>query len=751
MELNKCFGCMEEIQGYPCPHCGFDPRSVKGIEYALPMGTILAGKYLVGRVLGQGGFGITYVGWDIALERKVAIKEYYPSGQVSRNPGSRGLTWYTSVQSQQAKQNGTQIFLKEARKMSKVDDIPNVVRVRDLFQENETAYIVMDFVEGETLKARLEKTGPLPWEQAKGIFLPAIQAMEQVHKAGLVHRDISPDNLMLTPDGKVKILDLGAAKDLSVNNGASSMQVAKGGFSPFEQYTQRGSSGPWTDVYAMAATVYYTLTGKLPPVATDRVVEDTISWEEPGLKALSAQALEALQKAMVISAKNRMQSMEELEKGLYSTTVKPEPAPAPQPVLETQPEPQPAPETKPESQPEQEVKPEPQPTPEPAPQAQSEPKPEAGKKSGKKLWIAAAAVIAVVLCGALVWANAGKPADDTNTAAFAATTPTTAPTTVPTVAATAAPTTEMPVSIPSPATLQSLAEEYGRKKVVAAGDHFAVGIKPDGSCIAAGNPKPNVSSWTGMCSLSACGDTVAGLRSDGTVVCSDPTLNVRNWKDIVQIDYFEGLWGEDHHIVGLTSSGKVVAEGTNRYGECDVSGWEDIVDVAAGATHTVGLRSDGTVVACGNNEYGQCNVSDWVGIVDVAAARYAVYGLTSDGHILVTGQKPLYEGGLVDAVLEVPTPEVSGWDNIVAILASCEGGDGCDYVVGIREDGTIVTNRSTWAYLDDGDIESFQDVQCIDVASWGYTICVDSYGKVRAVGWDVDGTRIVDTWSLMKK
>ena len=178
MELNKCFGCMEEIQGYPCPHCGFDPRSVRGIEYALPMGTILAGKYLVGRVLGQGGFGITYVGWDIALERKVAIKEYYPSGQVSRNPGSRGLTWYTSVQSQQAKQNGTQIFLKEARKMSKVDDIPNVVRVRDLFQENETAYIVMDFVEGETLKARLEKTGPLTWAQAKNIFLPAIQAME---------------------------------------------------------------------------------------------------------------------------------------------------------------------------------------------------------------------------------------------------------------------------------------------------------------------------------------------------------------------------------------------------------------------------------------------------------------------------------------------------------------------------------------------------------------------------------------------
>lgn len=216
------------------------------------------------------------------------------------------------------------------------------------------------------------------------------------------------------------------------------MQVAKGGFSPFEQYTQRGSSGPWTDVYAMAATVYYTLTGKLPPVATDRVVEDTISWDEPGLKALSAQALEALQKAMVISAKTRMQSMEELEKGLYSTTVKPEPAPAPQPMQETRPEPQPASEVKPKSQPEQEAKPESQPTPEPTPQAKAE----AGKKSGKKLWIAAAAVIAVVLCGALIWANAGKPADDTNTAAFAATTPTTTPT----AAATAAPTTTATVA-----------------------------------------------------------------------------------------------------------------------------------------------------------------------------------------------------------------------------------------------------------------------------------------------------------------
>ena len=142
--------------------------------------------------------------------------------------------------------------------------------------------------------------------------------MEQVHQAGLVHRDLSPDNLMLTPTGDVKILDLGAAKDLSINSGASSMQVAKSGFSPLEQYVHRGSSGPWTDVYAMAATIYYAITGTLPPNAVDRLACDTLSWAEPKLKLLPAAARDALQKALTVQFKNRTQSMHELEQGLFS-------------------------------------------------------------------------------------------------------------------------------------------------------------------------------------------------------------------------------------------------------------------------------------------------------------------------------------------------------------------------------------------------------------------------------------------------
>ena len=329
MELSKCFGCMEDFRGYPCPSCGYDPAKDKQMEYALPLQTILYGKYLVGKVLGQGGFGITYIGWDIALERKVAIKEYYPSGQVSRSPGTRNLTWYTTEAAEQAHRDGIQMFLKEARKMSKVDGIPGVVRVLDLFQENGTAYIVMEFIEGVTLKAKLQQTGPLPWEQVRELFLSVIQTMAQVHKAGLVHRDLSPDNIMLLPDGSVKILDLGAAKDLSINSGASSMQVAKSGFSPLEQYTQRGGSGPWTDVYSMAATIYYTLTGKLPPNAIDRLDKDTLSWENAALLALPPQTLKALQKAMAVQAQNRTQSMDVLGQGLMGKKQSPQPQTVP--------------------------------------------------------------------------------------------------------------------------------------------------------------------------------------------------------------------------------------------------------------------------------------------------------------------------------------------------------------------------------------------------------------------------------------
>ena len=310
MQFNRCFGCMEEIQGYPCPHCGFDPR-VQQDNFVLPRGTVLCGHYVVGRVLGQGGFGITYIGFDLSLQRKVAIKEFYPRGLASRFATmSCSLQWASDEDSQTVRTTGMDSFLREARKMAKVEDIPEVVSVRESFQENDTAYIIMDYIEGKTLFSVLKEKGPMPWEEAKDIFIPAISAMEKVHQAGLVHRDISPDNLMLTDKG-VRILDLGAAKDLSSGSGASSAQVAKGGFSPLEQYTQRGGSGPWSDVYAMAATMYYTLTGVLPPNAIDRMEQDSIDWKRLSQRGVPANVISALQKAMTVTVKGRPQSMAE--------------------------------------------------------------------------------------------------------------------------------------------------------------------------------------------------------------------------------------------------------------------------------------------------------------------------------------------------------------------------------------------------------------------------------------------------------
>lgn len=312
---------MEETASYPCPHCGYLHQKQAAQSYALQPGTILHGKYLIGSMLGQGGFGITYIGWDLALNRKVAIKEYFPSSYVSRDSeASTFLQWYSSPQSQEARNMGKDLFLKEARKMNRVDSIPQVVHVQELFEDNQTAYIVMNYIPGENLEKRVKRTGPLSWKQVQELLLPVAQVMQKVHDAGLVHRDLSPDNLMLQPDGSIKILDLGAAKDISLHSGASSMQVAKSGFSPMEQYVQKGNSGPWTDVYSLAATIYFALTGLIPPTAVDRLSKDTLRWDLPQLRKIPFPALRALQKAMAIHAKDRTQSMTAFAEDIRSTS-----------------------------------------------------------------------------------------------------------------------------------------------------------------------------------------------------------------------------------------------------------------------------------------------------------------------------------------------------------------------------------------------------------------------------------------------
>ncbi len=293
-----------------CPECGRPYGSVKAESFALKPGTILDGKYLVGEMLGQGGFGITYIGFDLLLEQKIAIKEYFPmsTGMVSRE-GRSTVVWSDAVMQKSGVEKGFDSFLKEARKMAKLRSIPSVVGVNSVFIQNETAYIVMDFIEGETLLKKLQREGPMDYGTCVTLMTPIMQALSEVHKHGIIHRDISPDNIMVQNDGRLILLDLGAAKDLDIQgkdgNMQSSQMVAKQGFSPVEQYGRDGKIGSWTDVYAMAATIYYCCTGILPPTAVDRIVDDTLTCQP----LLTQAQFDVLAYCMSIRAENRPKNM----------------------------------------------------------------------------------------------------------------------------------------------------------------------------------------------------------------------------------------------------------------------------------------------------------------------------------------------------------------------------------------------------------------------------------------------------------
>ena len=233
------------------------------------------------------------------------------TGMVSRE-NSTTVVWSSAVMQKSGMEKGFDSFLKEARKMAKLRSIPSVVGVNSVFIQNETAYIVMDFIEGETLLKKLQREGPMDYGTCISLMTPIMQALAEVHKHGIIHRDISPDNIMVQSDGKLILLDLGAAKDLDIQgkdgNVQSSQMVAKHGFSPVEQYGQAGKIGPWTDVYAMAATIYYCCTGVLPPSATDRMIEDTLTCRP----RLTKEQFDVLAFCMNVLPQNRPQNMDAL-------------------------------------------------------------------------------------------------------------------------------------------------------------------------------------------------------------------------------------------------------------------------------------------------------------------------------------------------------------------------------------------------------------------------------------------------------
>ena len=322
MEENRCPGCMNiKSGGAVCEHCGYEERK-QNAPHQLQTGTMLLDKYLVGRALGQGGFGITYLGWNRYLDTKVAIKEYYPAAFVDRNTAYHTSVVCRTQQLEEFYAENRMRFLREAKTLAKLQNVPQIVSIHDFFERNNTAYIVMEYLQGDDLRSYVRKRGGrLTPTETLNILRPVMAALVQVHEAGLVHRDISPDNIMLQYDSSVKLMDFGAVR--SVNNPGvdeeltqATQAIVKHGFAPIEQYSAKGSIGPWTDEYALCATMYYCMTGKVPENAPERVQDGTeIDWD--AIPGLTEHQKRILQKGTEVRPKDRYASIRELMDALF--------------------------------------------------------------------------------------------------------------------------------------------------------------------------------------------------------------------------------------------------------------------------------------------------------------------------------------------------------------------------------------------------------------------------------------------------
>ena len=321
MRHDYCPYCMSSVgEDGLCPTCGPDAGSHAPQPHHLPPGTTLHdGRYLVGRALGSGGFGITYIGRDLKLGIKVAIKEFFPDGRATRNASGSGSNTVSCLPgtTPEAFATGRRKFRKEAQILAQLEKLQVVVGVRDVFEENNTAYLVMEYVEGVTM-ARLaeQRGGRIEPDELFRIVKPLFPALSELHDAGLLHRDISPDNLMLER-GHIRLVDFGCARE---GTGERLTAELKGGYTPIEQYEGLGY-GPWSDIYSLCATLYRCLTGVTPPHALERAAADELKppSECDGVNLPESQE-RALLRGLNVRPRRRFRSIRKLEIAIYGTS-----------------------------------------------------------------------------------------------------------------------------------------------------------------------------------------------------------------------------------------------------------------------------------------------------------------------------------------------------------------------------------------------------------------------------------------------
>lgn len=654
-----CMGCMKTgvDSRKICPYCGFDPEKYAGNSRWLPLQYILNGKYMIGKVIGEGGFGITYVGWDLNLEVRVAIKEYFPVGLAARETGGNSHYSLSALMGEKKEnyRHGLKKFMEEAQSLSKFYHLDGIVAVKDFFFENETAYMVMEYVDGITLKEYLkERGGKIETEDALKILRPVIRSLQQVHKAGIIHRDISPDNIMITKQGETKLIDFGAARLAGNDRNHTFTIVLKHGYAPPEQYQTKGNQGPWTDVYAICATLYRMITGQLPPNAMDRLAQDSLrTFTQLGLHVSEQISDAVVKKGMALRIQQRYQSMDELYEDLF--------------IMKES--------------------------------AQSR----LGKKEITAIVAGAAVILVLLTVGGISVLNrtrsvatvarlnesgsrgeAETPAAEPQTAEPETAAP--APETKTTERETAAPARETEQTepetaapAPEPRDLRPFIEAAAAagENLSAAGYHV-VYTAGEGPVSAKGTNDHGMldvggSGWTDVESLSTGPDHTVGVRKNHTAVAagdaSDGKCAVEIWNDVVQVA------AGKNHTLGRKADGSVLAIGSNDSGQLEAAEWENVEYVAAGDAHSLGLQHH-RVTAAGDDSKGQCQVEDWKHVAAIDACGNVSAALTEEGKVLLAGDV----NEEMKAALE--------WRQVVDISL----GDG--YIAGLLYSGEVVAAGS---------------------------------------------------------
>lgn len=267
--MRRCYGCFDEIRDdlEVCPLCGYIKDTLPETSVHLKPGSVLSERYIIGRVLGYGDYGVTYIGWDAKLEQKVAIKEYLPCEFSTRVSGQNKASVISGSGGEQFIA-GLNRFIDKAKKLSQFQKEDGIVRVFDCIAENDTAYIIMEYLDGESVSDRLKRESIIPDRESISLLKPVINALSEIHDSGMIHGNISPDNIVITTDGRVKLIGFGDTHPSSVTQNSISSSIIPGYSAP-EQYVG-GTQGPYTDVYSLGATMYKMLTGTTPPEASER-------------------------------------------------------------------------------------------------------------------------------------------------------------------------------------------------------------------------------------------------------------------------------------------------------------------------------------------------------------------------------------------------------------------------------------------------------------------------------------------------